>query len=252
MGGTLLNMITVIIGSLIGISLGNRLSQRIQESVITGLGLVTFFVGVSNAGSSGNIIIPLISIVIGVIIGEILRIDLALERIGSALQTRFAGKTEAPAASNDSEGKLSPRQRFITGFVTSSLLFCVGPLTILGSIQDGMGLPIGFQQLAVKSVLDGFAAMAFASTFGVGVLFTVITVLVVQGGFALMGSVLGAFMTTPMISEMTATGGIILMGLALLLLDLKKPRMANFIPALLIAPLLVGVLDRIGINIYPL
>ncbi|MCU0497512.1 MAG: DUF554 domain-containing protein [Anaerolineae bacterium] len=250
MGGTLLNVITVIIGSLIGISLGNRLPLRIQESVITGLGLVTFFVGVSNASSSGNIIIPLISIVIGVIIGELLRIDQFLERIGSGLQSRFGGKSETDTAENS--GQMSPRQRFITGFVTSSLLFCVGPLTILGSIQDGMGLPIGFQQLAVKSVLDGFAAMAFASTFGVGVLFTVITVIVVQGGFALMGSVLGTFMTTPMISEMTATGGIILMGLALLLLDLKKPRMANFIPALLIAPLLVGFLDRIGINIYPL
>jgi uncharacterized membrane protein YqgA involved in biofilm formation len=135
--------------------------------------------------------------------------------------------------------------------VTASLVFCIGPLTFAGSIQDGMGLAIGFQQLAIKSVLDGFASMTFAASFGVGVTFSIITVLVLQGGLALAGSVLGNFMSTAMINEMTAVGGLMLIGLSLILLGLKQPRIANFLPALLIAPLLVAVAGAMGINIYP-
>jgi len=176
-------------------------------------------------------------------LGELLDLDGALQRLAGWLQTRFAG---GGAASSEA------RRRFVTGFVTASLVFCVGPLTILGSIQDGMGLAVGFQQLAIKSVLDGFAALAFAASFGVGVSFSILTVLVVQGGLALAGSVLGSFMTAPMINEMTGVGGLVLMGLALVLLDVKKPRMANFLPALLIAPLLVAGAAALGINIYPL
>lgn len=247
MGGTLLNALTVLIGGVLGMLIGDRLPERIRSSVVTGLGLVTLAIGISNSGTSGNIIIPLLSIAIGVIIGELLQIDVRLENLAGWLQRRFGGK---PSVQDGDSG--TSRQRFITGFVTSSLLFCVGPLTVLGSIQDGMGLPLGFQQLAIKSVLDGFAAMAFAASFGVGVLFTVLTVLIVQGGLAVIGSVLGSFMTDPMVAEMTATGGIILMGLALILLDVKRPRMANFLPALLIAPLLVALASVLGINIYPL
>ncbi|MDX2160842.1 MAG: DUF554 domain-containing protein [bacterium] len=251
MGGTLLNMITVAIGGILGLSVGNRLPEKMQQSVITGLGLVTFFVGMSNAGASGNIIIPLLSLVIGVIIGELLDIDGGLQRFGAWLQRRFSGEpaldSQTPAADGDDK-----RGRFITGFVTASLLFCVGPLTFVGSMQDGMGLAVGFQQLAIKSVLDGFAAVAFAASFGVGVLFTLITILVVQGGLALLGSVLGQFMSAPMIAEMTGVGGLMLIGLSLILLDLKRPRMANFLPALVIAPLMVAAAAALGIDIYPL
>jgi hypothetical protein len=269
MGGTLLNVFTVAIGSLLGMLIGDRLPERMRESVVTGLGLVTFTVGLGNAGSTGNIIIPLVSIAVGVIIGEALRMDLALERFAGWLQSRLAAATNATepemlsAVSNEVSppSALSPqtsalssssRQRFITGFITASLLFCVGPLTILGSIQDGMGLGIGFQQLAIKSVLDGFASMAFAATYGIGVFFSILTVFFIQGGLALLGSVIGAFMTEPMIAEMTATGGIVLMGLSLILLNIKQPRMANFLPALLIAPLIVAVGQALGINLYPL
>ena len=243
MGGTLLNMLTVAIGSALGLLIGNRLPEKIQQSVITGLGLVTLFVGISNAGSTGNVIIPLLSLVIGVIIGELLNLDAALEKFGSWLQKRFGGSDNADH---------SARARFINGFVTVSLLFCIGPLTFVGSLQDGMGLPVGFQQLAIKSTLDGFAALAFSATFGIGVMFTVITILIVQGGLALIGSIAGQFMTTPMINEMTAVGGLMLVGLSLILLDLKRPRMANFLPALLIAPLIVVIASALGINIYPL
>ncbi len=243
MGGTLLNMITVAIGSLIGLVIGDRLPQKIQQSVITGLGLVTLFVGVSNAGQTGNIIIPLISLVSGVIIGELLDLDSKLERFGGWLQKRFGGGSGTNADS---------RARFITGFVTASLVFCIGPLTFVGSMQDGMGLAIGYQQLAIKSVLDGFAAVAFAASFGLGVMFTLVTILVIQGGLAVIGSMLGAVLTTPMINEMTAVGGLMLMGLSLVLLEIKRPRMANFLPALVIAPLIVAIAGALGINVYPL
>jgi uncharacterized membrane protein YqgA involved in biofilm formation len=251
MGGTLLNAAAVLIGSLLGMLIGNRLPERVRASVVTGLGLVTLTIGIDNAGATGNVIIPLLSIAGGVILGEALRIDVALARLAGWLQERFGGGTEAATGDLDAPVSSSPRQRFITGFVTASLLFCVGPLTILGSLQDGMGLALGFQQLAIKSTLDFFAAMAFAATFGVGVAFTVVTILVVQGGLAVLGSLAGAFMTAPMIAEMTATGGIILIGLALILIDLKRPRMENFLPALLIAPLIVLAASALGINVYP-
>ncbi len=242
MGGTLLNMIAVAIGTALGLLVGNRLPERIQQSVITALGLVTFYVGFSNAGVSGNIIIPLLSLVTGVIIGELLRIDLALARFGGWLQSRSSSKT----------GESSERERFINGFVTASLVFCIGPLAFVGSMQDGMGLPLGFQQLAIKSTLDAFASLAFASSMGIGVGFSVITILIVQGGLALLGSQLGQFMSEPMINEMTGVGGLMLIGLSLILLDIKHPRIANFLPALVIAPLIVAIATALGINIYPL
>lgn len=261
MGGTILNIITVAIGSALGLLIGHRLSAKIQESVITGLGLVTLFVGISNTGQTGNVIIPLLSIATGAIIGELLDIDRLLQRFAGWLQSRYAGQKSAADvrtrhAVSDQQPNipddLDARARFITGFVTASLVFCIGPLTFVGSIQDGMGLSIGFQQLAIKSVLDGFAGMAFAASFGIGVSFSVITILVLQGGLALAGSVLGNFMTEPMVNEMTAVGGLILIGLSLVLLNLKKPRMANFLPALVIAPLMVAIASALGINIYPL
>lgn len=251
MGGTILNVLTVAIGSALGLLVGNRLPERMQQSVVTGMGLITVVVGVQNAGQSGNILIPLLSIAIGVIIGEALRIDLALERFGGWLQRRFAG-------GDASDHTADQRARFVNGFVTASLVFCVGPLTFVGSLMDGMGLPLGFQQLAIKSVLDGFTSMVFAASFGVGVAFSIVTIIVLQGGLALVGALLVAgadtsqLAATPAILETTAVGGLLLIGLALVLLDVKQPRMANFLPALVIAPLIVLVAGALGINIYPL
>jgi uncharacterized protein len=259
MGGTLLNIVTVFAGSMIGLLVGNRLSARMQESVVTGLGLVTLVVGLDNTGKTGNIIIPLLATVIGVMIGEALRLDVGLEKLAGWLQVRFGGEKAKTDTEVQVDG-MTARERFITGFVTASLVFCVGPLTFAGSIQDGMGVPSGFQFLAIKSVLDFFAAMAFAASFGIGVTFTILTILVLQGGLALVGSLLVMLMSSgsvdfannAAINEMTAVGGILLIGLSLVLLDIKKPRVANFLPALLVAPLIVIVAGMLGINIYPL
>jgi uncharacterized protein len=236
LGGVLLNTILVAIGSLIGLRLGDRFPQRIQQSVMGGLGLVVLVIALGNANRSGNIIIPLISVVVGVIIGELLRLDLALERLGDWIRVKaMRGNTD----SDDDQA----RARFV---------FCIGPLAVVGSLQDGMGLAVGFQQIAIKSILDFFGAIAFAATLGHGVFFSTITIIVVQGGFSLFGMLVGEVMTAPMINEMTAAGGIILIALALILLDIKHLRVANFLPALVIAPLIVVIAGALGINIYPL
>lgn len=245
MRGTLLNTLTVLIGSTVGLLVGNRLSQRIQESIVTALGLVTLYVGIDNANKTGNIILPLLALLIGTIIGELLRLDLKLEQFAGWLQSRVQG------SGADHEGS-DQRARFIEGFVTSSLVFCVGPLTFVGSIQDGMGISGGFDQLAIKSTLDLFSSMAFAASLGIGVMFSVFTVLGVQGGLALIGYFAGEFMTDPMINEMTAVGGLILIALALTLMDIKKPRTVNFLPGLILAPVMVAVATALGIEIYPL
>jgi hypothetical protein len=159
---------------------------------------------------------------------------LALSKFGAWLEARFAGGS----------GEVIEGNRFIRGFLTASLVFCIGPMTILGSIQDG--LSGDYQLLAIKSVLDGFAALAFASTLGPGVLFSVITILVFQGGLSLSAASMQALMSDAMITEMTATGGVLLLGLAISsLLEIKKIRVGNFLPALVFAPLLVALLPGI-------
>jgi hypothetical protein len=244
--GTLLNIVTVLIGGSLGLLVGDRLNAQTQKHVMIALGLVTVFVGLENAALTGNIIIPLISLAFGVIIGDWLDIHGQLENFAGWLQTRLGSET---AESSTSATLLSPRERFIQGFVTASLVFCVGPLTVIGSIQDGM--TGDYELLAIKATLDGFAALAFAASLGVGVLFTVITILVVQGGLALVGYWVGQIFSEVMINEVTATGGLLLLGLSLILLDIQRPKMANYLPALLIAPLIVVVGNALGVDVYP-
>jgi uncharacterized membrane protein YqgA involved in biofilm formation len=162
----------------------------------------------------------------GGILGEWWGIEAGLARFGEFLEVRLTRSTES-----------GPQSRFVRGMLTASLLFCVGPMTILGSIQDG--LTGDFTLLAIKSVLDMFAALAFASTLGVGVLFSVIVVLVYQGGLSLLAAQAQSLVTDAMMAEMTAAGGVILLGLAISsLLEIKKIRAGNFLPALVIAPLI--------------
>jgi hypothetical protein len=188
-----------------------------------------------------NPLIVLGGLLIGALLGEWWRIEDGLQNLGRTLEERFA-----PGPEPASTSKVSVTTNFVRGFLTASLLFCVGPMTILGSIQDG--LTGNYELLAVKSVLDGFASLAFASTLGVGVLFSTLVILVFQGGISLLAVQLNALVTTPMLNEMTATGGVILMGLAISsLLEIKKIRAGNFLPALAIAPLIVWVLSLLGI-----
>lgn len=242
MFGTILNIIAILIGGMIGVLAGNRLPERIQQTVMAGLGLMTSVIGMSMAITSANILIPLFSILAGGILGEVLGIDAALNRFGEWLERRFGHRL--------GQGKVSGWS-VTRGFVTASLVFCVGPMTILGSIQDGL---LGdYQLLAVKSMLDGFAAIPFAATLGPGVLVSIITVGVVQGAISGLATFLGGGLaevsrTTPWIIELTATGGVLILGISLILLDLKKIRVANLLPAILLAPLIVILLQALQIT----
>jgi hypothetical protein len=242
MTGTIINIGTVLIGGLIGLLVGARFSERVRDTVISVLGLFTLAVGVLTFLDGVNvegerILIPLVSLLIGGMLGEWWRIEARLQDLGAALEKRFAG----------GDGEATQENQFIRGFLTASLLFCVGPLTILGSIQDG--LTGDYELLAIKSVLDGFAAMALASTFGVGVLFSVLVVLVVQGGLTLLASQLQSFFTEVMIAELSVVGGILLLAIAIgSLLELRPIRTGNLLPALLVAPVLVIALALLGLG----
>lgn len=233
MTGTFLNIGAVLIGGAIGLIFGSRIPDRFKNTVIAGMGLFVGAMGLQMFFSSENQLIVLGAIIIGIILGEWMKIEDRLQTFGQTLEKRFSPDSEADSTSST----------FVRGFMVASLLFCVGPMTILGSIQDG--LTGDYQLLAVKSTLDLFASIAFASTLGIGVLFSSIVILIYQGGISLLAGSLSAIISDPMMNEMTATGGVILFGLALSnLLDIKKIRVGNFLPALVIAPLIVWILEK--------
>jgi uncharacterized membrane protein YqgA involved in biofilm formation len=236
--GTAVNVATVLLGALLGRLLGNRLPVRTRDLVTDALGLVTLLIAGTSAvavldsdlaarvGDSAPMLIVLGSLVLGGIIGSLLRLEVRVESVGGWLQRRLAGET----------GSVE-RHRFIEGFVVSSLLFCTGPLTILGSLNDGLGN--GADQLFLKATLDGFAAIAFAASFGWGVAASAITVVVVQGGLTLVGVLLGDVLPAAQLAAITATGGLLLVGVALRLLRIREIPVADLLPALVIAPILV-------------
>jgi uncharacterized membrane protein YqgA involved in biofilm formation len=221
--GTLINIVAVLAGGSLGVFVGSRLPERMRETAMQAIGLVTVLIGVSNFLEFGNPLVPLVSVVVGLVLGEAAGIEARLRAFGDALERRFSG------------GK-SPVSR---AFVTTSLLFCVGPLTVLGSLQDG--LTGDYSLLALKSALDFVASVSFAAVLGWGVMLSAGTVLVVQGGITLGASYVQDVVTEAMISAMAATGGVLILGLGLGLLGIKEIRVANMLPALLIAPVLVAL-----------
>lgn len=240
--GTMINIVAVLVGATVGMLIGNRFSERTRETTTSGLGLITLVVGALNIGAIGDrafadavgadwtLIVVLGAVVLGGILGSLVRVEDRLNNIGGRLQKKFGGET----GSDD-------RARFIEGYVSASLLFCVGPLTILGSLSDGLGT--GIDQLVLKSSLDLFAAMAFAASLGLGVMFSALTVAFVQGVLTICGVVFGSFMPDSLIAAMTAAGGVLLLGIGIRLLQLKEVRVADMLPALAVAPLLTLVID---------
>lgn len=229
MTGTFVNIATVLLGGAIGLRFGSRLPERVRTTIIAGLGLFTAAFGFQMFMETKNAIIVLASLLIGGAFGEWWRIEDRLNSLGSLLEERFSDASPSQS-----------RQHFIKGFLTASLVFCVGPMTILGSIQDG--LTGDFSLLAIKSVLDGFASLAFSATLGVGVLFSTLVILIYQGGISLLAVQAQAWISTAMMNEMTAVGGVILLGIAISsLLEIKPIRVGNFLPALVVAPALVAL-----------
>lgn len=220
--GTAINVVAVLVGGGIGTLAGARLPEGTRITAMQAIGIVTLLVGVSNFLKFSNPLVPLVSVVAGLVVGELIGIERRLKQLGDSLERRF------------SKGG-SPVSR---AFVTTSLLFCVGPLTVIGSLNDG--LRGDYSLLALKSALDFIAALTFASVLGWGVLLSAGTVLVVQGALTFGAGFVDPFVTGAMISATTATGGILIFGIGLTLLNLKEVRVANMLPALLFAPLLIA------------
>jgi hypothetical protein len=231
--GTLINVGTIVLGSLIGVGIGSRLTERLRNTIVAGLGLFTLGYGLMTFIDTANVMVPLGGLLIGALLGEWWKIEEGLEKLGILLRKKVMPK-------NEEDGRDS---LFVEGFVTASLVFVIGPIAILGSIQDG--LTGNFEMLTIKAVLDGFASIAFASSLGIGVAFSALSVLVYQGAITLLAGFFSQFFSTAMMNEMTAVGGLILMAIAISsLLEIKKIRTGSFLPALLVTPLIVWVLER--------
>lgn len=278
MTGTLVNAAAIVVGAGLGTLLGGRLTISVRSTVTDVLGVFVVVLGVSDAlGAFGPelegvlgtaaVLVILGSLLVGGVLGELLDIEGRLERFGGWLRDRVlgldadaasagsaaarrgadGGPAVSAAAVSDTDGAsatpeapgLDPRQRFVEGFVVTSLLVCVGPLAILGSLEDG--LTGTFQLLAVKSMLDGFAALAFAAALGIGVAFSVLPLVALQGSVTLAAGALQQVMTEPMLAALTATGGFLVLAIGIRLLELRPLRVANLLPALVLAPLVVAV-----------
>jgi uncharacterized membrane protein YqgA involved in biofilm formation len=220
MKGTLVNTATVIIGSLLGILIGVRFSEKLRTIVMHALGLVTILIGLKLAFKTENILLVIGSLALGGVVGEVLGIEEGLEKLGEFIKSKVKSQSG----------------NFVLGFVTSSLVFCVGPMTVVGAIEDGLSGNASI--LYAKSILDGFASMAFASSLGMGVLFSALTVLIYQGLLTLLGAQLSFLLRPAVLDEMSATGGLMIVGIGFYLLGIKKIKVANFLPALVFAVVL--------------
>jgi uncharacterized membrane protein YqgA involved in biofilm formation len=231
--GTFLNVAAVLAGTAIGVLVGGRLPAGLQQRVLAGLGLVTAVIGVdlALAWRDTSPLYVLGAVLLGGLVGEAIGIEARLQRLGDRLQRRVARARPAGA----------PRSTISEAFFTASLLFCVGPLTVVGSFEDGLRHNI--EPLATKSMLDGFASIALASTLGVGVAFAAVTVLVVQGALTLGAGLFQDVLDGEALDAMTSAGGVLIIGISLKLLDLKDVKVGNFLPALVIAPALVGLVS---------
>lgn len=235
MFGTILNTITILIGGSLGTVVGHRFPSQMQETIFAALGLFTLVIGVDSALVTQNPLIVLVSLLLGALVGEGLHLELRLEQIGVWLQRRLARDDGGSRAS-----------RFVEGFVSASLVFCIGPLAIQGAIEDGL---VGdYTKLAIKSMMDGFASLAFAASLGPGVIASALFVLVFQGTISLLAKTGSQVFSEAMIMELTATGGVVLLAIGLRLLELKHIRAANLLPALFIAPAAIALLDKLGIS----
>jgi hypothetical protein len=237
--GNLINLSAILLGGLLGTIFGYRLPSNLRQTVVSGLGLFITAYGISMFLKSEQILLPLGGLLIGAILGEWWKIEERLADLGKWVERKVLSR-------KNSNTSVEEKDRFIKGFIMASLVFCVGPMAILGAIQAG--LTGEFQTLALKGVLDGVAALAFSSTLGVGVLFSAIPVFLYQGVMILLAWQMQNLMSPLMINEMTAVGGIIIMGIGISsMLEMKQIRIGSFLPALFITPLLVWVLELLQV-----
>jgi uncharacterized membrane protein YqgA involved in biofilm formation len=240
--GTVVNVVTILAGTTTGLMLGHRLPERLRVTALHAVGLTTVVIGVREALGTRNVVFPLVALILGAAVGEALRVEDRLEAVGDTLRARLPRRREEDGHEGDDPDV--DRMRFVDGFVAASLLFCVGPLTVLGSIRDGLGGPDHAQLLLVKSALDGLVSVALASTLGLGVGFSTLTVVVVQGTLTLAAGGADRLLSDRMVVEMTATGGLMVIAIGLRLLDVKKVAVASLLPGLVLAPVGVALFAR--------
>lgn len=252
--GTVINVVAILLGGGLGMVLGHRLPERVRSVVTDGLGLVTLLVAALSAyqvtspdleaalGTGVPVLLVLASLLIGGIAGSLLRLEERLGALASIVQ-RYAARLSSANASGALTDGMSARERFIEGWLSTSLLFCVGPLAILGPLSDGLGR--GIDQLVLKSSLDLFAAMAFAASFGLGVLFSAVSVAVVQGLLTVVGVAVGSVISEAQVAALSAVGGLLLIGLALRLLRVREVPVADLLPALVVAPFAVAAVSAL-------
>ena len=221
--GTIINTATVLAGGGFGLLIGNRIPDRIRVIIVQVIGLVTIAIGLRDVINTHNMVFPLVGMVLGAIIGELLRIEDRLEDLGELLRRKFT--------------KPESESKFVTGFVTATLLFCVGPLTILGAIEDASGKTP--QLYIIKGTLDGFMMIIFSALYGVGAIFSAASVFVIQGSLTLFGTSLDALLTDRMRLELFAAGGLAVLAIGLNLLEIKRIRLGSLLPGLVITPFLV-------------
>jgi uncharacterized membrane protein YqgA involved in biofilm formation len=232
MTGTFINVTAIIIGGLLGIFFGARLSDNIKNTVIAGMGIFTAAIGLEMFLKTENPLIVLGALIVGGLLGEWWGLENRVQSLGIWLEKRLTGSSEGSSS------------RFVRGFLSASLLFCTGPMAVLGSISDG--LRGDYLTLSIKSILDGFISIAFASTLGIGVAFSALPIFVYQGSISLLAAQLNSIMSNSMMNEMTATGGILLIGIGISsLLEIKKIRIGSFLPALVVAPLISYILSLV-------
>jgi hypothetical protein len=221
--GTLINTGAVIVGSIIGLLIHTRLPENLTRIAFQAIGLFTLFIGIKMASETGSLLILVFSMVAGAISGQMIDLDRRINNLSDKLKARLKSSNE----------------KFTEGLVTAFLLWCMGSMTIIGAMEEGFGSPPNL--LLTKSVMDGFSSIALAASMGIGVIFAAIPLLVYQGGLTLLASSLGEVFSSPMISEMTAVGGLLLLGLGINILEIKNLRILNMLPALVYAVILAAV-----------
>ncbi|MDR0437971.1 MAG: DUF554 domain-containing protein [Bacteroidales bacterium] len=234
--GTLANAAAIIIGSTVGTLVRSRLPQRYVNVAFQAAGLFTLVIGISMALKSNNMILIVISLISGALIGEALNLDGNSEKAANSLLKKFANKDSTSTSLSDQSEPAGTSKLAVEGFVTASVLFCTGSMAILGAFEDGMGKPP--QLLYTKSIIDGIASVAFASTFGIFVGLSAIPVLIYQGCLTLFAAYIMQFLTESMIADLTAVGGVLLIGLGINILKIKDIKVINMLPALVVVVLL--------------
>ena len=223
--GTLINTLTVLAGGGLGLLIGDKIPDRVRVIIVQIIGLVTLAIGLRDVMNTDNMVFPLVGMVVGAILGEFLKIEDRLAILGDLLRRKFA--------------KNAGESKFVNGFVTATLLFCIGPLTILGAIEDASGKTP--QLYIIKGTLDGFMMIIFSALYGVGALFSAVSVFVVQGTLTVFGASLDSLLDDRMRLELFAAGGLAVMAIGINLLEIKKIRLGSLLPGLILTPILVWI-----------